>query len=249
MCEQADVCQTNPCQNGGSCRVLINNTYQCSCQRGTSGKHCELLRDFCGVIRRNVSGELSYPPNEQEASYKSNERCAFIIRTQPNKVLNVTFTKFNLEDSTDCSKDFLQIHDGRTLANQLIGRFCGNQLPLGGNIISSQNQLFFWFRTDNTSHHEGFKIKWTSETPICGGILNLNASQSGIIRSPGYPGKTPANRECQWQLTMPFGYRAVLRIFDINLGLSENCTGDTLKVLLFHLILKNYASKLFFSDL
>ena len=35
-----DECQTNPCQNGGSC-VNLKGSYRCDCAKGFTGKHCE----------------------------------------------------------------------------------------------------------------------------------------------------------------------------------------------------------------
>lgn len=77
----------------------------------------------------------------------------------------VTFTKFNLERSHECRFDWLQIHDGRSSASYVIGRFCGTDLPKGGNIISTQNMLYFWFRSDNSTSNVGFELNWTSIPP------------------------------------------------------------------------------------
>lgn len=77
----------------------------------------------------------------------------------------VTFTKFNLEHSHECRFDWLQIHDGRSSASYVIGRFCGTDFPKGGNIISTQNMLYFWFRSDNSTNNVGFELNWTSIPP------------------------------------------------------------------------------------
>ncbi|XP_050336908.1 cubilin homolog [Bactrocera neohumeralis] len=229
-CDKPDACQSSPCQNGGTCALLLNNKYRCSCPRGTTGPNCEIVRSFCGSIIQQSTGMLSYPPNGGE--YLSNERCAWIIRTNISQILNVTFSRFDVEPATDCNKDWLQLHDGRSLASRLIGRFCGNSLPLGGNIKTSQRALFFWFRSDNETTAAGFNLTWNSIDYICGGVINVK-EESGIIRSPGYPGNTPPNRECEWKLSAPYGYRFLLRFFEINLGSTRdnNCTRD--KVLIY----------------
>ncbi|XP_017464514.1 PREDICTED: cubilin homolog [Rhagoletis zephyria] len=229
-CDQPDACHSKPCLNGGTCTLTISNKYRCACPRGTTGPDCEIVRNICGSIIRQPSGSLSYPPDE--SSYLPNERCAWIIRTDEALILNITLVRFDLEASSDCNKDWLQLHDGRSLASRLIGRFCGSSLPLGGNIQTSQNALFFWFRSDNETNGAGFNITWRSSVYICGGVVDLEGEANGIIRSPGYPGKTPPNRDCEWQLKAPFGQRLLLRFFDINLGSARdnNCTRDTLKV-------------------
>lgn len=60
---------------------------------------------------------------------------------------------------------FEQIHDGRSSSSYMIGRFCGKSLPKNGNIISTHNQLYLWFRSDNSTAHEGFELSWESIDP------------------------------------------------------------------------------------
>lgn len=58
-----------------------------------------------------------------------------------------------------------QIHDGPTSGSYQIGRFCGNRLPKGGNIVSTHNALYLWFRSDSSLAKEGFELHWTSIAP------------------------------------------------------------------------------------
>lgn len=232
LCEIADGCQPNPCENDGSCKPQNDRTFKCYCLPGTTGKRCEILRTVCAKTMRRPTGDLKYPTDDSP-EYSFNERCAWIIRTNPSEILNLTFTSFDVEASAECSHDWLQIHDGNGLASQLIGRFCGQNLPLGGNILSSHNLLFFWFRSDNATNRPGFQMSWVSQPHVCGETLDLGYQAAGVIRSPGYPGKAAMNRECQWELSAPYGYRFVIRIYEIVLGTRPNCTGDSLKVSIF----------------
>lgn len=59
----------------------------------------------------------------------------------------------------------MQVHDGRSSASYMIGRFCGQTPPKGGNIISTHNQLYLWFRSDNNQAHDGFVLSWESIDP------------------------------------------------------------------------------------
>lgn len=226
----ADACHPNPCQNNATCKPLLNHKFLCTCKRGFTGNTCEILRRICGSVIFMKEGRLNYPI-EEESTYDNNERCAWIIRTVPQQILNVTFESFDLEQDAECSKDWLQIHDGYSLATQSIGRFCGNELPLGGNFLSSHDHLFFWFRSNNATNGKGFSMMWKSQPLVCGQEYELTTNDMGFIRSPGYPGKTPKNRECEWLLTAPYGYRLVFRIYELNLGTAANCTGDALKVI------------------
>lgn len=175
------------------------------------------------------SGDLRYP-TDGATEYAPQERCAWLLRTTPQQVLNLTFVSFDLEEDAECSRDWLQIHDGNSLASQMIGRFCGKELPLGGNIVSSQNQLFFWFRTDNATNRPGFQMTWHTQPHVCGDTLEVNVGDEGVVRSPGYPAKTPINKDCQWELSAPYGYRFVVRVYEVSTGSVANCLGDSLKV-------------------
>ncbi|XP_037930422.1 cubilin homolog, partial [Teleopsis dalmanni] len=61
-CEKNDACHPNPCSNGGSCKLAPKNKYRCACQRGTTGKNCEIQREICGSVLRQETGEVIYPP-------------------------------------------------------------------------------------------------------------------------------------------------------------------------------------------
>ncbi len=63
----ADICDTQPCQNGGSCRSLdLGRQYTCSCEGDFSGQDCEIPPDPCssrpcknaGVCTVNTIGEV-----------------------------------------------------------------------------------------------------------------------------------------------------------------------------------------------
>lgn len=41
------ICENNPCQNNGTCRVSPGNRYDCSCTPGFSGTNCEINNNEC----------------------------------------------------------------------------------------------------------------------------------------------------------------------------------------------------------
>jgi cubilin len=62
---------------------------------------------------------------------------------------------------------------------------------------------------------------------VCGGILEGN---QGTIKSPGFPGKYPKNRNCIWNIRVNRGKRVTLNIFSLQLQQSGNCEKDYLEV-------------------
>lgn len=226
--DTTDACASHPCRNGGLCRVDDNmeRGFRCECTAQYSGTVCQVLSKSCGGVLDAEEGNIVYPLTN--TTYMHNAKCAWVIHTIPGKVINITFSKFNLEDQAECLNDFLQIHDGRSSVNLLVGRFCGNTLPNGGNIISSNNYLYLWFRSDPTVAKEGFALHWTSINPVCGG--ELSASKHGRISSPGSPGKYPPNRDCYWHLTTNYGKRIQIHFFALDIETHPNCSYDYLAI-------------------
>lgn len=99
-------CSPNPCQNGGTCTQISRALYRCTCPPGRTGRTCQQETRSCGGILTQVNGTLKYPLSD---TYPHNSRCAWLIRTDENKVLNITFTKFNVEVSRECRFDWLQV--------------------------------------------------------------------------------------------------------------------------------------------
>lgn len=173
MRDASHPCFLNPCKNGGTCQpsamaVSANSTfaesmYSCRCPATHTGQHCDAEVRVCGGVLDSAAGVLKYP--RTEGQYQHNQRCAWLIQTNVTQVLNVTFTKFMLEPSAQCRYDWLQLHDGPSSSAYMIGRFCGGSLPLDGNLVTTHNSLYMWFRSDNSSTHDGFELEWNSIEP------------------------------------------------------------------------------------
>ncbi|XP_020802550.1 LOW QUALITY PROTEIN: cubilin homolog [Drosophila serrata] len=222
-------CDINPCKNGGSCRPTTaqgGDGFVCQCLPGYRDRLCSTRFSSCNALLVAASGRLKYPP--EGTGYEHNAQCAWVIRTNESLVLNVTFHSFDLEDATECRFDWLQLNDGRSAAAQIIGRYCGNHLPHGGNIISSGNQLYLWFRSDNSTAKEGFDLTWTSMQPRCGGKLEFETH--GTLASPGSPGNYPKNRDCRWTLVAPIDKRIKLTFFSLQLERHDNCNFDYVQI-------------------
>lgn len=101
-----DPCSPNPCKNNGVC-TISNGAATCDCPSTYTGTRCETPRQTCGGVSRNPVGHLEFPIGGNV--YQHGLSCAWVLITNSSLVLNVTFTRFNLEHSTDCKYDFLQV--------------------------------------------------------------------------------------------------------------------------------------------
>ncbi|XP_063777593.1 cubilin [Pseudophryne corroboree] len=222
--ENIDECSSSPCQNGGSCLDGINS-YTCNCTSGWTGFHCETQTQACGGVLSSLNGTLSYPNNPGNESYGHMMSCSWVIKTEANKILRITFPYFSLENSPRCSFDFLQIHDGESMSSYMLGKFCGSTVP--EELFSSHNALYLWFSSDHLFTAGGFRITWESREPDCGGQLS---DPHGSIVSPGYPGNYPPSRDCYWAISTDPGLYITFAFGTLSLETHPNCENDYLEI-------------------
>ncbi|XP_045916959.1 cubilin [Micropterus dolomieu] len=224
-CDQnINVCLSNPCQNGGTCTYGING-FMCTCTAHWTGQLCQTPQQECGGYLSGPAGSFSYPNTPGHEEYSHQVSCAWVIRIDPNKILRTTFPFFNLESSTNCNFDFLQIHDGDSASAHIIGKYCGQNNPQ--ELYSSHNSLYFWFRSDHSVSGGGFTVAWQSQDPVCGGELTASY---GNINSPGYPGNYPPNRDCYWTVTVEPSLLITFAFGTLGLENHPDCNHDFLEI-------------------
>ncbi|XP_026057290.1 cubilin-like [Carassius auratus] len=224
-CDQnVNECSSNPCQNGGTCTDGING-YTCTCTSQWTGPQCQTPQQECGGVLESPAGTFSYPTNPGTGDYDHQVSCAWVIRTDPSKILRITFPFFDIENSATCNFDFLQVHDGESASAYMIGKYCGTAAP--AELFSSHNSLYFWFRSDHSISGRGFTVAWQSQAPVCGGELT---NTYGDIKSPGYPGNYPPNRDCYWTVNVNPGLLITFAFGTLSLEHHDNCNFDYLEI-------------------
>ncbi|PNF23973.1 hypothetical protein B7P43_G09286 [Cryptotermes secundus] len=221
-----DPCSSQPCQNSGTCVQIGVTGYRCVCTEGFRGSNCEEEEQTCGGDLFGLSGRLQYP-HSGSIEYGHNVNCAWRITTNTTKVLQLNFTKFDIEHSPNCQFDFLQIHDGRSAGAHMLGRYC-NSIP---NITSTHNKIYLWFRTDHSNARSGFSLTWNSTDPVCGSANPISFTTHGTLSSPGSPGRYPNNRDCFWTLLAPSNRRIQFHFYTMQIEASANCSNDYLEIL------------------
>ncbi|XP_068604308.1 cubilin [Brachionichthys hirsutus] len=225
ICDQnTNECLSNPCLNGGTCTDNING-FTCSCTSQWTGPLCQTQQQECGGYLSGTAGTFSYPNNPGHDDYDHMVNCIWQLHTDMNKILHITFPFFDLEDSTNCIYDFLQVHDGESPSALIIGKYCGQNSPQ--EIHSSHNSLYFWFHSDHSINAGGFTVSWQSQDPVCGEELT---ALYGSINSPGYPGQYPPNRDCYWTVTVDPGLLITFAFGTLSLEQHPDCNFDFLEI-------------------
>ncbi|KAJ6666688.1 hypothetical protein lerEdw1_020412 [Lerista edwardsae] len=146
----------------------------------------------CGGTFHMERGAFSSPGFPEP--YPLNIECVWNIPSSPGNRLQLSFTEFQMEDSANCAKDYLEIWDGN-FHGQLLGRYCGNSLPLNSTSITG-HILWIKFVSDASRSGIGFRATFAH-------LLGNNiAGNSGQIASPLWPRSYPHNSNYQWTISV-----------------------------------------------
>ncbi|VDK78277.1 unnamed protein product [Litomosoides sigmodontis] len=77
FCEIADVCETNPCMNGGKCLLDVTTTsnFKCICDERFSGTRCELAVHGTECLQECIAGEICEQRNGTFTCVKAEITC------------------------------------------------------------------------------------------------------------------------------------------------------------------------------
>ncbi len=73
-------------------------------------------------------------------------------------MIKLDFDLFDLEGGQGCRYDYIEIFDGERRNDNVIGKYCGTDKPVG--IISTGNALYVEFVSDSTTVRPGFLARW-----------------------------------------------------------------------------------------
>lgn len=140
--------------------------------------------DCSGLFIDPENGELTYTT----PTFQDNKHCIVVIRNTlfDHHVVEITFTKFEMEDSTNCTFDSLEILAGERADSARLGGalgklYCGEELR-GRTFTTNGNSLRLTFITDESFSLYGFeaKVKFVpSKVCECGGE-NMVCVRTGI---------------------------------------------------------------------
>ncbi|XP_004860031.1 cubilin [Heterocephalus glaber] len=173
----------------------------------------------CGGTVTGQSGSIEsigYPT----LPYPNNLFCQWQLQGLPGHYLTIHFEDFNLQNSSGCEKDFVEIWENLIPA-RLLGRYCGNAIPQ--SIDTSSDVASVRFVTDDSLTAPGFRLWFESSLAECGGDLQ---GPTGTFTSPNYPNPNPHGRVCEWRITVQEGRQATLTFNNLRLEAHPSCSNE-----------------------
>lgn len=153
----------------------------------------EKVTGGCGGLLLAQSGFIQSPNFSEETSsginqnqYPVNSECVWTMRPMSDFHITFDIKAFAMENSTNCTKDYLAIEEKQRSFNEAGGeaevwrplrRLCGHA---NGTIISQANLVRAIFHSNDKVVDRGFRINYRQS---CGGLFQ---DESGIITSPNY---------------------------------------------------------------
>ncbi|XP_042333248.1 procollagen C-endopeptidase enhancer 1 [Sceloporus undulatus] len=139
---------------------------------------------FCGGKLEKPQGSLK-TPNWPESDYPPGISCSWHIIAPKDKVIALTFGKFDVEPDTYCRYDYVAVFNGGDRDDsRRIGKFCGDNSPSA--VYSDSNELLVQFVSDLSVTADGFSASY--EVKNRNELVDKTSSRPS---GPIFPGSKP----------------------------------------------------------
>lgn len=157
----------------------------------------------------------------------ANTTCVFNIAAPAGKTISIYFQAFSISGSNNCTRGYLEVRNGNSLAAPVLAKLCGWGLP--PTIHSSGNSLWFKYVSTSRFSARGFDFVYTTTSSGmgCGGTLYATR---GVATSPNYPQPHAISSRCEWILEVPPGQLIELNFPTLSFGNQNTCQSDYLEL-------------------
>lgn len=112
----------------------------------------------CGGVIKTLGHDIKLPKQTSSLSYEHDAECIWVIVAPKGFVVQLSFFTFNLEQSNDCSLDYVSMYEGTATNGTKIQSYCGTNLP--PVTLSNSNVLSLKFVSDSSVSGEGFTASY-----------------------------------------------------------------------------------------
>jgi cubilin len=185
-----------------------------------------IKENSCGGVLTKWARTFSSPSAEGSTQYPSNVECVWEIQAESGYHIGLTFKKrFFIEDSDNCTKDFVEVFDFKHNDWTSLGKVCGRNSPSAFNSTGPKMKVLF--RSDEKNNGDGFTIDWEQN---CGGVFDVTEAKQ-TLASPGYPGNYGRLLTCNYTLMAPEGQYMWVNFLDFEMEtMSKQCNFDNLTI-------------------
>ncbi|XP_038845796.1 bone morphogenetic protein 1-like isoform X1 [Salvelinus namaycush] len=215
-------------ENGGCQQECVNTfgSYSCQCRSGFvlhDNKH-DCKEAGCDHVVSSVLGTITSP--NWPDKYPSKKACTWALSTTPGHRIKIAFNEIDMEAHLECAYDHLEIYDGQDGRSPSLGRFCGIKKP--SPVISSGNEMFLRFFSDNSVQKRGFEASHSAE---CGGSLKAEVKTKDLYSHAQFGDNNyPGASDCQWVVSAEKGYGVELIFQTFEIEEEADCGYDYIEL-------------------
>ncbi|XP_075924104.1 neuropilin-2 isoform X1 [Petromyzon marinus] len=147
-----------------------------------------------GKLSAGTPGYITSPGYPKD--YPPHLVCRWEVQApQRDQRISVTFNPhFDVEKTSECRFDYVEVRDGRDTNAEVLGKFCGNIPPSA--LVSSGPVLYIHFQSDYSTQGAGFSLRFEIQaTDECS---HMFTAPNGSLQSPGFPEPYKHNLECTY---------------------------------------------------
>ena len=123
-----------------------------------------LFLSECGKVYTASSGSFAHASYPRK--YANSQQCTYTIRVHAGQIIKLDFDLFDLERSTSCIYDYIDVRDGSSASAPQLGKICGKlESP---SFQSTGNSVFVKFQTDRSTQGRGFLARWKAHPSSSG---------------------------------------------------------------------------------
>ena len=133
--------------------------------------------------------------------------------------------------SSQCSGDFLKIHDGPSSSSPPLFLSSCSTPPVSASsplvLYASSNQVYIKFTSDSYTNGAGYTIMYT-----CPYVTTITGSKGTLYDSGGGGGQYGLNENTLTRITCPMGQGPQLTFTELDIdGTMPSCSTDSLKII------------------
>ena len=103
---------------------------------------------------KNTTGYITSPnyPN----NYPPNMNCVWKITVSHDKRVRFSFKSMDIEYTSGCYRDYVELRDGYFSSSKYLGSYCGYSTPRSA-VYSTDRYMYVKFYSSYRTHDKGFK--------------------------------------------------------------------------------------------